>query len=129
MIPLKTLTRRSIKPTRLFQTEAEKRARELEKEEEALTDIEETTDGSGDQSGSPSEKSPAKAGRSLRSAAKASPHSENGSAVRSGKKGSPFDTWPRVKSGTRAAASSTTKGRKRSAAEAVDDSVEIPTTK
>lgn len=101
----------------------------MEKEEEALTDIEEVADGSGDQSGSPGEKSPTKAGRSLRSAAKASPHSEDGSAVRPGKKGSPFDTWPRVKSGTRTASSSTTKGRKRAAAEAVDDSVEVSTTK
>ena len=100
----------------------------MEKEEEALTDIEEVTDGS-DQSASPSEKSPTKAGRSLRSAAKPSPHSEDGSAVRPGKKGSPFDTWPRVKSGTRTASSSTTRGRKRAAAEAVDDSVEVPTTK
>jgi hypothetical protein len=34
------LTRKSIKPTRLFQTEAQKRAREAEKAEEEVTDIE-----------------------------------------------------------------------------------------
>ena len=38
--PIRTLTRKSIKPTRLFQTEEQKAAREREKEEEAMTDLE-----------------------------------------------------------------------------------------
>ncbi|KIW10469.1 hypothetical protein PV08_11433 [Exophiala spinifera] len=120
--PIRTLTRRSIKPTRLFQTEQEERARELEKVEEALTDIEETADVNDDHLLS-GEESPTKRTRSLRSAAKGSPRSEDGINGTSRKKGSPFDTWPRVKSTAGTVSSSSTKGRKRAAAEAIDDPI------
>lgn len=127
--PLKTLTRRSIKPTRLFQTEEQKRAREAEKEEEALTDIEDPTGPSGDILGEMRESKESetvpmpKSGRSLRSAMKG----EGGANERSrhsSKKVSPFDSWPRLKSTGRSEGGSS-KGRKRGAAEAVEDNVEI----
>ncbi|KAK6364235.1 uncharacterized protein PV06_02527 [Exophiala oligosperma] len=121
--PIRTLTRRSIKPTRLFQTEQEERARELEKEEEALTDIEETADVNGDDLLTGDVESPSKTTRSLRSAAKGSPHSDEEVGGNSRKKGSPFDTWPRVKSAGRSVSSNSTKGRKRTAAEAVDNPI------
>ncbi|KAK4942060.1 hypothetical protein LTR10_018096 [Elasticomyces elasticus] len=126
--PIKTLSRRSIKPTRLFQSEQEKRAREQEKEEEALTDIEDATlDGDPLSSNSP-EQSPSKHVRSLRSARKLSPYeaevnAQHGSGGRSSKRSSPFDAWPRVK-GSRGA-TSTSKGRKRGATDAIDGIVDV----
>lgn len=102
--PLKTLSRRSIKPKRLFQTEVQKRAREEEKEEEAATDIE---DGSADVGDGPSIatslESASKLGRGMRTrkrtlaAIDRSSPEEQGS--RSSQKGSPFDSWPRLKPG------------------------------
>jgi hypothetical protein len=130
--PLKTLTRKSIKPTRLFQTEEQKRMRELEKEEEALTDIEDTDDVDGGVDSdhlttnhTDDNVAPAKSSRSLRSANKVSvlaseEADRNGTSRHSGKKASPFDSWPRVKTGARSDAS-TLKGKKRGAVEAVGD--------
>lgn len=134
--PLKTLTRRSIRPTRLFQSEEQKQTRELEKEEEALTDIDDTTitmngdlsAGEGASNTNGDDPTP-KTGRSLRSAAKTSAYlsdgGDNETGVRSTKKVSPFDSWPRVKRGMRFA-TSTSKGKKRVANEAIDESFDTP---
>src|SRR2546423_9316624 len=114
--PLKTLTRKSIKPTRLFQTEEQKYAREAEKEEEALTDIEEPPSGSANRVASPStptkvaaSESPATpppTGRALRSTAKKEATDANvvveKNKAKKPKKASPFDSWKRVKSGVSA---------------------------
>jgi len=131
--PLKTLTRRSIKPTRLFQTEEQKRARELEKEEEALTDIEDKEDEQdglfAEASQSNTETVYAKPARSLRSTTQAvhltsdDTGTESTSSKSTNKKGSPFDSWPRVKTGIRST-TATPKGRKRSAAEVGADDIE-----
>jgi len=136
--PLKTLTRRSIRPRRLFQTEQQKRTREAEKEEEAATDIEEESELKEldhrvpelHVSETESEKrstQPRKI-RSLRSATKGAKRTldeddeveEDTASKKKSKKVSPFDSWPRVKAGTRSATSTTTKGKKRNAAEALD---------
>ena len=130
--PLRTLTRRSIKPKRLFQTEAQKEAREVQDEEEALTDIEEQSSQDEDASGGVTiiESSPVspsyKIGRSLRSTGKAHliPSEDDLNTVegRSNKKTSPFDSWPRLKSGG-GPAPSASKGRKRGAPEDTIDLV------
>ena len=127
--PLKPLTRKSIKPTRLFQSEEQKRTREAEKEEEALTDIEEQASTDVAQLVSPStpakktEKSatPPPTGRALRSATKkefvdvneglASALEHN--KAKKPKRSSPFDSWKRVKAGSAAVAVEPTKSRKR----------------
>jgi hypothetical protein len=126
--PLKTLTRKSIKPTRLFQTEEQKRIREAEKEEEALTDIEEQASHDAPQLDSPptptrvaesqTSRTPPPTGRALRSTGRKEPadiDSVNVSAVEKGKakkpkRVSPFDSWKRVKAGASAVPS---KSRKR----------------
>ncbi|KIW65481.1 hypothetical protein PV04_07738 [Phialophora macrospora] len=121
---LKPLTRRSIKPKRLFQSEAQKKARKAQEEEEALTDIEEPTGQNGDAEvsspGSPS----VKTGRSLRSTGKAllftNEAESSGANASSNKKTSPFDTWPRLKSGGRSSPGGQ-KGRKRGAPDTADD--------
>lgn len=122
--PLKTLTRRSVRPKRLFQTEAQKRAREQEKEEEAATDIEDLGDGAeGGPSTSVSHASESNLGRGLRSKKHAPPSSEQdspeGQSSRHSHKGSPFDSWPRRKPGSRATVGSQ-KGKKRAANEVTD---------
>lgn len=130
----KPLKRKSIKPTRLFQTQGQKQAREAEKAEEAVTDIEGeiSTDVAG--ASVPTTGTRAHTRRSRRTmATKPAPTSDGGTAkeiedesqavdggaspvvdkVKKPKRGSPFDSWRRVKS---AAASSTVmsgKGRKR----------------
>lgn len=73
---LKTLTRKSIKPTRLFQTEEQKAAREREKEEEAATDVED---------------------HSTSTLPIAEPSTSEIKARTSDKKTSPFDQWGRAK--------------------------------
>jgi hypothetical protein len=128
---LRTLTRRSIKPKRLFQTEAQKKAREVQEEEEALTDIEESTGPNADAPMPSSDSLTAKTGRSLRSTAKVLPDEfeSNSPAGTSVKKTSPFDAWPRLKSGGSSTAAAY-KGRKRGAPEAsgdTDDSVAATT--
>ncbi|OAP63420.1 hypothetical protein AYL99_02647 [Fonsecaea erecta] len=129
---LRTLTRRSIKPKRLFQTEAQQKAREAEREEEALTDIEEPIDHREDASaavgdGKSSEvASNSVTRRSLRSSGPVSLIPKDAESLdasrRSTQKASPFDSWPRLKSGGRPAAS-TPKGKKRSAVDMLDNSV------
>ena len=129
--PLKSFTRKSIKPTRLFQTEEQKRAREAKKEEEALTDIEERPSSGATQLASPSTPNkvagsetpatPPPTGRSLRSTAKkeiteadvVSVSAVEKSKPKKPKKASPFDSWKRVKAGTSAAAAEPSKSRKR----------------
>ncbi|KAL2433525.1 hypothetical protein ABEF95_004200 [Exophiala dermatitidis] len=139
--PLKTLTRRSIKPTRLFQTEKLQRAAEAEKEEEAPTDIEDDEDSGTvrpDQSNVSKSNDPVSAPstvRSLRSSKKPNtiaadeiPQREVTvhQQAKKAKQGSPFDTWPRVKSGMRSSGTSA-KFRKRSADESLDDNTESRT--
>ncbi|KIW92161.1 uncharacterized protein Z519_07145 [Cladophialophora bantiana CBS 173.52] len=131
---LRTLTRRSVKPKRLFQTEAQQKAREAEQEEEALTDIEEPTRGKGHSSAATGDNGSIDISpnpvtrRSLRSSGPAPPILEEadslGPSRRSTQKASPFDSWPRLKSGGRSVAG-TPKGKKRSAADAVDDGVGV----
>jgi hypothetical protein len=130
--PLKTLSRRSIKPKRLFQTEAQKRAREEEKEEEAATDIEDQGDGTKDgPSNSMSHAPESKFGRGMRSKKHAIPSSDQSSpeeqSSRNSQKGSPFDSWPRLKPGPRGVGGSQ-KGKKRAATEVVDESGVVETT-
>jgi hypothetical protein len=136
---LKPLTRRSVRPTRLFQTEEQKRIRESERAEEEATDIDE--DSTKDVAKSSVHTSDVvHSTRQLRStAAPGSIVTPNGHTLNEAedsnteeasggrspaigrakktKKGSPFDSWKRVKVG--AAADSTvgaSKGRKRTSA-------------
>ena len=128
--PLKTLTRRSIKPTRLFQTEEQKRTREAEKEEEALTDIDEqlgrdatllispSTPTKFDESETPA--TPPPTGRTLRSTSKKDLGSSDLVSVsavenkaKKPKRASPFDSWKRVKAVTSRVVAEPSKGRKR----------------
>jgi hypothetical protein len=126
--PLKTLTRKSVKPTRLFQTEEQKRAREAVKEEEALTDIEGhpsndvthldslSTPTRISESHTPA--TPPPTGRALRSTTKkeavdadlANVSAVQKSTLKKPKKASPFDSWKRVKAG---ASVEPSKGKKR----------------
>lgn len=99
--PMKTLTRKSVKPTRLFESEEQKAARLLKEEEEASTDVEDHSNGV---------QVPSKSvGQQL----------NNGKG--SGKKTSPFDKWPRLKKS--ATDSSSSKASKRTAEEALDSEV------
>jgi hypothetical protein len=109
--PLKTLTRRSVKPKRLFQNETQQEALENEAAEEALTDIEEGAEQNGNVEKSDVELSPA------------SPTVKKGRSTRSSKKESPFDSWPRLKSGGDAfpPVSSASKGKKRGAPDVNDE--------
>lgn len=128
---LKPLTRRSIKPKRLFQTEAQKKAREVQAEEEALTDIED----SASQTAEVEESSPVspslETGRSLRSNGKTRLFSSgvelndtDTHPTTTTNKTSPFDTWPRMKSGG-GSATGPQKGRKRAAGDALGDSATV----
>jgi hypothetical protein len=128
--PLKTLTRRSIKPTRLFQTEEQKRTREAEKEEEALTDIEEQLGRDATLLISPSTPTkiaesetpatPPPTGRTLRSTSKkdlGNTDLVSASALenkaKKPKRASPFDSWKRVKATTSTVVAEPPKNRKR----------------
>ncbi|RVX68150.1 hypothetical protein B0A52_08658 [Exophiala mesophila] len=111
--PMRTLTRKSIKPTRLFETEVQKRARDLEREEEADTDIEDSSNWHNSKIIVQNE--------DPHSEAKLDPPTsdESGEDHRTrrshrSKKGSPFDTWPRVRG-------SSAKGKKRGALEMDDE--------
>lgn len=109
--PLKTLTRKSIKPRRLFQDDTSAQAlpdhQASQSDEEAETEIED------DQAAEDLEPpSPSRATRSRTRGV-----SNSGGS----KKVSPFDAWPRLKSGARSGTSvPASKGRKRTAAEALD---------
>jgi hypothetical protein len=103
--PLKTLTRKTIKPTRLFQTDTQKRLREREREEEALTDVEDH---------------PPVAESSTKPSANVSAKLEADDSIR---KASPFDSWRRVKGS--APHRSTSKGQKRTSSEAFEDGTPV----
>lgn len=102
--PLKTLTRKSIRPRRLFQEE--KQASQIE--EEAETEIEDHDQFKDDDLEEQEQPSPSRSTRSQMKKVSVSGGS---------KKTSPFDSWPRLKSGSR---SSSTRGRKRNASEALE---------
>ena len=107
MKPLRTLTRKSIKPRKLFQTQSQV-------DEEIETEIDED-DVEAQQLASPT--------RATRSRAVIEfPTAEITGAKR--KRGSPFDKWPRLKSGSGSRSASTSgpapRGRKRNAAEALE---------
>jgi hypothetical protein len=128
-LPMKTLTRKSIKPKRLFQTEDQKKAREAEQEREASTDIEE----GGAPISVPAEMdgvqvvdlvTPAEPGRTLRSPKKTAngPPSSKACVVEKVKEhhtknGSPFAAWKRVKGSAGSSAPPSAKGTKRPASE------------
>ena len=126
-LPMKTLTRKSIKPKRLFQTEEQKRAREAEKEREASTDVEEggaPIDVPAEIGGVESADlvTSTEPGRVLRSPKRAAngPSSSKASVVEKvkehhSKNGSPFAAWKRVKGSAGSSASTGAKGTKRPA--------------
>lgn len=99
--PLKTLTRKSIQPRRLFQEDKQP----SQTDEEADTEIEDHNQDDEEL------QEPTSPSRSTRSQIK------KPSQIGGSKKTSPFDSWPRLKSGSR---SSSTRGRKRNAAEALE---------
>ncbi|ERF77107.1 hypothetical protein EPUS_08674 [Endocarpon pusillum Z07020] len=132
---LKPMTRKSIRPTRLFQTEEQKRAREAEKAEEEVTDIdEEPSVGAAESSASTQAPSTNKR-QSRRTTATSSTetpkeHTPNDTEhpkaegtgdgessvvgkTKTTKRGSPFDSWKRVKPGSSASTVAAGKGRKR----------------
>lgn len=132
---LQPLTRRSIKPTRLFQTEEQKRVREAEKAEEEATDIDEEPSSDIAKSSVPASDLSTNNRRSRRTIATQSTQTPNGYAldetgdgnpkgsanggspavekVKKSKSGSPFDSWKRVKPGVSTSTPGPTKGRKR----------------
>jgi hypothetical protein len=132
--PMKTLSRRSIKPKRLFESETQKRAREAEKEEEAMTDIEvdANVDAKAANGTLPSKTANAttrsKSSRILRSSrgghltSDESESDKEEPGARQGHKASPFDSWPRVRSGRSGGLS---KGKKRDASDLLDESAEV----
>ena len=144
--PLKTLTRKSIKPTRLFQTVEQKRAREAEKEEEAVTDIEDEANSEVAEPILPSTPSkhvrgdtpvsPPLTGRALRSTSKkdavdviaANAAALERTKVKKPKNPSPFDSWKRVKAGASSVPVEPTKiSKKRGASDlAEDDGAAVP---
>lgn len=111
--PLKTLTRKTIKPKRLFQPEPEL----LQSDEEAETEIEDNHQQALERT-DPEEEQPSPSRATRSGATKEVSGSSTGTKR---KRGSPFDTWQRLKSGSRASdAIPATKGRKRTAAEALE---------
>lgn len=117
---MRTLTRKSIKPTRLFETEVQKRARELEREEEADTDVEDSSPCNVNHKIVVQNEDPQNlANQSSRAKRHCPTSDESGEDHGTGrphrsKKGSPFDTWPRVRG-------SAAKGKKRGALEMDDE--------
>lgn len=115
--PLKTLTRKSIKPRRLFQEEAKAKAAAKKQishtDEEAETEIEDNL--AGPVSLEEEMPSPSRATRS-----RTRDVSKDG---QNGKKRSPFDSWARVKPGSTGSSSGSvppSRSRKRTAADALD---------
>ncbi|KAK5936941.1 hypothetical protein PMZ80_010879 [Knufia obscura] len=110
--PLKTLTRKSIKPRRLFQDEPSAQRvpqQASQSDEEAETEIDDNHPAENDEQELPS---PSRATRS---------RTRDVSNSAGSKKRSPFDAWPRLKSGARSSGSvPASKGRKRTAAEALE---------
>jgi hypothetical protein len=99
---MRTLTRKSIKPTRLFESEEDKAARERARQEEEATDVEART----------SEDEFPRTNGSSKSLKTPTQSAD--------KKVSPFDKWPRLKKGSREG--STSKALKRTASDALDGS-------
>jgi hypothetical protein len=99
---MKTLTRKSVKPTRLFQTDEQKAARQREKEEETTTDVEEEDDRSSTD--------PQAAEPSTNSSKPAATQADD-------KKTSPFDQWGRAR---KSQDGSTARPGKRSATDAFE---------
>lgn len=134
---LKPMTRKSIRPTRLFQTEEQKRAREAEKAEEEVTDIDEEPSVGAAESSTSTQAPSANTRQSRRTTATSSTETPNdhtlndtehtkaegagdgeSSAVgrtKTTKRGSPFDAWKRVKPGSSTSTVAAGKGRKRTA--------------
>ncbi|KAL9618282.1 MAG: hypothetical protein Q9160_006993 [Pyrenula sp. 1 TL-2023] len=132
---IRPLTRQSVKPTRLFQSEKKARERAAKKEDEISTDVEE--DASSSSTATPDTPivrleteavNPLSPGRTLRSdtliKAPVESDDEKPSEVskKKGKKSSPFDSWKRVKKGS---GETTAKGKKRD----LDEANEMPTGK
>jgi hypothetical protein len=137
---LKPMTRRSIKPTRLFQTEEQKRIREAEKAEEEVTDIEEEPSIDIAESSVPTLDLSANVRQTRNTTATKSAQTPNGNAldetkdgatevpgdgksptvgtVQKAKRGSPFDSWRRLKSASTIGHS---KGRKRTSSALEED--------
>ena len=112
--PLKTLTRKSIKPRRLFQDE--KSAQYIPTQQASQTDEEAETEIEDDQPAEVEEQELFSPPHATRSRTRDVSNSAGGGS----KKRSPFDTWPRLKSGARSGDSvPASKGRKRTAAEAL----------
>lgn len=100
----------------MFQTEEQKRARELEKDEEAVTDIEDAR--SEHDSGSPSSAAaaPCSKGEQMQQ------DDESTEAMQPPrKKLSPFDSWRRLKTVSTATSSKPARGRKRANSEEQTD--------
>lgn len=119
--PMRTLTRKSIKPTRLFQTEQQERDRDAAKHEEAVTDIEdEHFEDNMTPTSSPVRKSKRSAPSSTQpSSSTPAASSEIKAETPKRKRGSPFDSWPRLKSG--AVAPKATRSRKRAASQDLEE--------
>lgn len=140
---VKPLTRRSVKPTRLFQTEEQRKAREAEKAEEEVTDIEEepstgiaehrVSASNLSSSGMPSPRTTAKRHAQTPNGQTLSEIKEGGTGgtgegespavgkVKKPKGASPFDSWKRVKAGVPASIAGSSKGRKRTSSALEDD--------
>jgi hypothetical protein len=133
---LKPLTRKSIQPIRLFQTEEQKRLREAEKaEEETVTDIEEepdievgeasrytlklSTSDRQTRSATATKLAQTPEGNGLdktedsKAVIDVDEESPSFGKLRKGKRSSPFDSWKRLKSAPSTSPASPTKGRKR----------------
>jgi hypothetical protein len=137
---LKPMTRRSIKPTRLFQTEEQKRMRVAEKAEEEVTDIEEEPSIDITESSVPTPDLKANVRQTRNTTATKSTRTPNGNALdeaedgateipgdgksptvgtaQKTKRGSPFDSWRRLKSASTIGHS---KGRKRTSSALEED--------
>lgn len=121
------MTRKSIRPKRLFQSEAQKLARELEKEEEAATEIEDNEKPEIIDAPLARNKSTVPEKHGLRSTAGpqeteiVTETATNKVKTNKRKTISPFDSWKRVKAGSSAPSEQLHKGRKRGAAEALEE--------
>lgn len=118
--PLRTLTRKSIKPRKLFQAATPvRKSRRSQEDEEIETDIDDDNEVEAKEQPSPT--------RASRSRTVPGVEGDATTVTTGGKRkrGSPFDKWPRMKSGSRsrstgAGVATASRGRKRTAAEALD---------
>ena len=114
--PLRTLTRKSIRPTRLFQSEVQKVAREQEQEEEAPTDVDEASTAANSFDVTTAKDT----ANDLAESSQSSTTVTRRRSADTAKKASPFGSWKRIKSGGKGSASSS-KGQKRTASQAVEE--------